>query len=65
MTPRTIRILTAGIASADAVLALGDKVVSLGLPGWVTSSWPFVLLGCYVFNQVAHAMLPQPGDEKK
>lgn len=45
------------MASADAVLALGDKVVAFGLPGWLTSAWPFVLLFVFVFDRFAHALI--------
>jgi hypothetical protein len=61
MTPKEIKLWSAGIASADAILTLGDKVFTFGLPGWMTSSWPFVLLGVYIFDRFAHAMIdPDP-----
>lgn len=59
MTPRTIRIITAIIGAASAILAMGDKLVSMpGLPGWLTSSWPLVLVAAGLFKNIATAILP-------
>ncbi len=59
MTPRTIRIITALISAASAILAIGDKLVSMpGLPGWLTSSWPLVLVAAGLFKNIATAILP-------
>lgn len=59
MTPRTIRIITALIGAASAILAIGDKLVSMpGLPGWLTSSWPLVLVAAGLFKNIATAILP-------
>lgn len=57
MTQKSIRYWAAGIAVASAILALGDKAVAFpGIPGWVTSSWPFVLAAAGVFKEVANIM---------
>lgn len=59
MTPRTIRVITACIGAASAVLAMGDKIISMpGLPGWLTSSWPLVLVAAGLFKNIATAILP-------
>lgn len=60
MTPKTIKLIAAGIAIADVIPTLGDKVFALGMPGWVTQSWPFVLLLAYAFDRIGHALLDQP-----
>lgn len=57
MSPTSIRYWTAGIAVASAILALGDKAVAFpGVPGWLTSSWPFVLAAAGVFKEVANIL---------
>lgn len=57
MTQKSIRYWTAGIAVASAILALGDKAVAFpGVPGWITSSWPFVLAAAGVFKEVANIL---------
>lgn len=59
ITPRTTRITTLILAGASAVLALGDKVVSMpGLPGWLTSSWPFITLLAILFKNFAQELNP-------
>lgn len=59
MTPRTIRIVSALIAAASAILAMGDKLIAMpGLPGWLTSSWPLVLAAAGLFKNIATAILP-------
>lgn len=62
MTSKTIRYWTAGISVASGILALGDKAVAFpGVPGWLTSCWPFVLAGAAIFNNVAHILItPDP-----
>lgn len=68
MSTKTIRLITAGMALASSILALGDKVVQMpGLPGWLTSAWPFVLIGAGIFNHVAQVLItpdapPKPQD---
>lgn len=58
MSSRTIRLTTAGIAAAGAILSIGDKLYSMpGIPGWLTSSWPVVMVSATIFNAVAHALL--------
>lgn len=57
MTSKQIKLWSAGIAAADAVLTMGDKAFPIGVPGWITSSWPFVFMGVYAFDRFAHAMI--------
>lgn len=62
MTPKQVRIVTALIAGSSSILALGDKFIAMpGLPGWLTSSWPLILIGASIFNHVARILIePDP-----
>jgi len=57
MNSRTIRLITAGIAGAGAILSIGDKVTGLPLPGWLVSNWGLVIIAAQIFNAVGHALL--------
>lgn len=58
MTARTIRIITASVASADAVLEIADKLIAIPLlPGWLVSEWPTVLFALIIFDRVGHALI--------
>lgn len=58
MNTKTIRIITASVAGADALLAAGDKLIAIPLlPGWLTSAWPIILFATLAFDRVAHAIL--------
>lgn len=58
MTSKQIRWITVGITIASSILALGDKVVQMpGLPGWLTSSWPFILSLAGIFDRVGHILI--------
>lgn len=58
MSTKTIRIITALMALASGILAAGDKIVSMpGLPGWLTTAWPLVLVGAGIFNSVAQILI--------
>lgn len=58
MTSNTIRYITAGLALASGILAIGDKLTSMpSLPGWLTSSWPVTLIGAGLFQHVAQILI--------
>lgn len=58
MTARTIRIITASVASVDAVLEIADKLIAIPLlPGWLVSEWPTVLFALIIFDRVGHAIV--------
>lgn len=59
MSPRTIRIITACIGGCSFILALGNEFIAMpGIPGWLTSSWPLVLVAAGLFKNIATAILP-------
>lgn len=53
-----IHITSTLVASAGAILALGDKVVSMpGLPGWLVNAWPLVLFSATVIDRIGSALV--------
>lgn len=59
MTPTTrTKLITIGIVVSGTILALGDKVTKLPIPGWATSAWPFVYGGAILFDRIAHILWP-------
>lgn len=59
MNPTTrTKLITVGILIAGTILAVGDKVTNLPLPGWMTSSWPFVYSAAILFDRIAHVLWP-------
>lgn len=66
MSSKTIRLITAGIAGAGAILSIGDKITELPLPGWLVHNWGLVIISAQIFNAVAHALLtPEPTQPPK
>lgn len=66
MSSRTIRLITAGIAGAGAILSIGDKITELPLPGWLVSNWGLVIISAQIFNAVGHALIdPTPSQPPK
>lgn len=58
MTANTIRYITAGMALAGGILAVGDTIKAMpGLPGWLTSAWPLVLVAATIFRNVATILI--------
>jgi hypothetical protein len=44
------------MAVASAVLAVGDNVVGLPLPGWLVHSWGLVLIIAGIVNKVGNVI---------
>jgi len=53
-----INIVSALVASAGAVLAVGDTLVAMpGLPDGLVSAWPLVLVGSTLIQRIGNAVL--------
>lgn len=60
MKPRTIKLITAGLALSGTVLAVGATLTGIpGLPPWLLSSWPIIYGVALAFDRAAHAMFPE------
>lgn len=58
MTTNAIRYITALMALASGILAIGDKLSAMpGLPGWLTSSWPIVSAAALAFHTFAQTLI--------
>lgn len=58
VTTQNIKLITVGIALAGTVLAVGDKITSLPLPGWLLNAWPVIYGSALIFDRIAHILWP-------
>jgi len=53
-----LNLASAVVASAGAILAIGDTLVAMpGLPDWLVSAWPLVLVGSTLIQRVGNAII--------
>lgn len=66
MTDRTVRLISGGLAVAGSILALGNNITALPIPGGLSQYWPMVYGIAFAFDRFAHAYLnpPQPQTPK-
>lgn len=53
-----IRLITAAITLAGTIMAFGDRISGVGLPGWLVQYWPLIYGIALAFSNVAHALWP-------
>src|SRR5579863_8551001 len=53
-----IKLITIALTLAGTILAVGDKITTLPLPGYVTSAWPFIYSAAILFDRIAHILWP-------
>jgi len=53
-----IHIVSSLVASAGAVLAIGDKITAIpSLPGYVVNAWPLVVFFSTIIDRVGSAIV--------
>lgn len=52
-----IDLVSLAIAIAGGLLAIGNEIKDLNLPGWLTQLWPTLLVGATIVNRIGNILL--------